>query len=151
MTAILFLQLSSHLVGTLGSPSQFTYICAGLSPPLNFESNRSWCWQSLLSTLGGGTAASVPTNVTTIAIVVTFSWNTWVSITIHLHLCEALPSPQCWVKQILMLAIIVINIGGRYSYKCSNKCDDDCLWRGTKERPIFLSPRAKLTPKMDPA
>ena len=38
-------QLSSHLVGTLGSPSQFTYICAGLSPPLNVESNRSWCWQ----------------------------------------------------------------------------------------------------------
>ena len=61
------LQLSSHLVGTLGSPSQFTYICAGLSPPLNVESNRSWCWQSLLSTLGGGTATSVPTNVMTIA------------------------------------------------------------------------------------
>ena len=35
------LQLSSHLVGTLGSRSQFTYICAGLSPPLNVESNRS--------------------------------------------------------------------------------------------------------------
>ena len=60
------LQLSSHLVRTLGSPSQFTYICAGLSPPLNVESNRSWCWQSLLSTLGGGTATSVPTNVTAI-------------------------------------------------------------------------------------
>ena len=59
-------QLSSHLVETLGSPSQFTYICAGLSPPLNVESNRSWCWQLLLSTLGGGTATSVPTNVTTI-------------------------------------------------------------------------------------
>ena len=61
-----FLQLSSHLVGTLGSPSHFTYVCAGYSPPLNVESNRSWCWQSLLSTLGGGTATSVPTNVTTI-------------------------------------------------------------------------------------
>ena len=83
--------------------------------------------------------------------VVTFSWNTWVSITIHLHMCRALPSPQCWVKQILVLAITVINIGRRHSYKCSNKCDDDCLWRGTKDRPIFVSPRAKLTPKMDPA
>ena len=58
------LQLSSHLVRTLESPSQFTHVCAGLSPLLNVESNRSWCWQSLLSTLGGGTAASVPTNVT---------------------------------------------------------------------------------------
>ena len=59
-------QFSSHLVGTLGSQSQFTYICAGLSLPLNVETNRSWCWQSLLSTLGGGTATSVPTTVTTI-------------------------------------------------------------------------------------
>ena len=41
-------------------------------------------------------------------------------------MCGALPSPQCWVKQILVLAVIVINIGGRHSYKCSNKCDDDC-------------------------
>ena len=49
-------------------------------------------------------------------------------ITIHLHMCGALPSPQCWVKQILVLAIIVINIGGRHSYKCY-KCDDDCRWR----------------------
>ena len=66
MIKALKLQLSSHLAGTLGSPSQFTHVCAGLSPPLNVESNRSWCWQSLLSTLGGGTATSVPTNVTTI-------------------------------------------------------------------------------------
>ena len=51
---------------TLGSQSQFTYICAGLSLPLNVESNRSWCWQSLLSALGRGTATSVPTNVTSI-------------------------------------------------------------------------------------
>ena len=55
--------MTSYLVGTLGSQSQFTYICAGLCPPLSVESNRSWCWRSLLSTLGGGTATSVPTNV----------------------------------------------------------------------------------------
>ena len=70
------LQLPSHLVGTLGSPSQFTFICAGLSPPLSVESNRSWCWQSLLSTLGGGTATSVPTNVTTI-VAILFNSGEW--------------------------------------------------------------------------
>ena len=60
--------LLSHVVETLGSPSQFTYIRAGLSPPLNVESNRSCCWQSSLSPLGGGRATSVPTNVTSIAV-----------------------------------------------------------------------------------
>ena len=43
------LQLLSHLVGKLGSQSQFTYICDGLSRPLNVESNRSWCCQSLFT------------------------------------------------------------------------------------------------------
>ena len=46
------------------------------------------------------------------AIVVTFSGNIWLSISIRLHMCGALPSPQCRVKQILVLAIIIINIGG---------------------------------------
>ena len=57
------------LVGTLGYQTHFTYmyICVGLFPPLNVESNRSWFWQSLLSILEGGVATSVPTNVTTIA------------------------------------------------------------------------------------
>lgn len=60
------------------------------------------------------------------SIVVTFSWNTWLPITIHLHMCRALPSPQCCVKRILVLTIIITTFGGRHSYKCSDKCDDDC-------------------------
>ena len=65
------LQFLSHLVGTLGCRSQFTYICAGLSSSLNVESNGSWCWQSFLTSLwggggGGGTAKSVPTNMVSI-------------------------------------------------------------------------------------
>ena len=34
-------------------------------------------------------------------------------IEIHLLMSEALPYPHCWAKQILVLAIIIINIGGR--------------------------------------
>ena len=44
-------------------------------------------------------------------MVATFSWNAWLSVTIHLvHMCGALPSPQCWVKQILVLAVIIFNM-----------------------------------------
>ena len=42
------------LSGKPGSQSQFTYICARLSLPLNVKSNSSWCCQSLSSTLVGG-------------------------------------------------------------------------------------------------
>ena len=45
----MYLKSASRLVGTLGSGPQFTYMCAGLSPPVKVESKRSWCWQSLLS------------------------------------------------------------------------------------------------------
>ena len=49
--ACILLQSSSHLVATLGSRYRFTYLCARFSPTLNVESNRSWCWQSLLGSL----------------------------------------------------------------------------------------------------
>ena len=42
-------------------------------------------------------------------ISVTFSWNTWLRSTIHLHVCGALPSRQSWVKEILVLAIVIIS------------------------------------------
>ena len=47
------------------------------------------------------------------AIIVTFSWDTWLfKTTIHPHLYAALPSPQCWVKQILALPVIAIYLDG---------------------------------------
>ena len=65
-------QFSSHLVGALGCRSQFTYICAGLSPLLNVESNRSWCWQSLIYYQHWGEAQLqlFQQNVTTIVAVI---------------------------------------------------------------------------------